>query len=81
MITAQSNPDISASLKSIDVNRAGHPELVGIRGIGPATADRIIEERARRPFADAADFRRRMHVRDSDWAQMIGDIVVTHPEN
>ena len=69
------------ALKSVDVNRARRPELVGIRGIGPATADRIIEERARRPFADTADFRRRINLRDSDWAQMIADIVVTPPEN
>jgi hypothetical protein len=69
------------ALRSVDVNRAGRAELVGIRGIGRATADQIIDERGRRPFADAADFRRRINLRDSDWAQIINDIVVTPAEN
>jgi hypothetical protein len=73
--------DNFSALRSVDVNVAGRPELVGIRGIGPATADRIIEERGRQPFADASDFRRRISLRDSDWAQMINDIVVTPAEN
>lgn len=69
------------ALKLVDVNRAGRPELVSLRGIGPATADRILDERARQPFADIADFRRRINLRESDWTQMMAEVVVSPPEN
>jgi len=40
----------AASMAAVDVNRANAQELEQIKGIGPATAQRIITERARGPF-------------------------------
>ena len=39
----------------VDINHASEAELDGIRGIGPATTRRILQERERRPFTDWAD--------------------------
>ena len=42
----------------IDVNIAGTAELMQIPGIGPKLSQRIVDERARRPFQTIADLRR-----------------------
>ena len=44
-----------AAFAQIDINTATEAELDGIRGIGPATTRRILDERARQPFKDWAD--------------------------
>jgi competence protein ComEA len=38
-----------------DVNQATQAELESIRGVGPGTAGRILEERKKSPFKDWAD--------------------------
>lgn len=42
----------------IDPNTASAPDLTRIPGIGPALADRIVEERARAPFRTVDDLQR-----------------------
>lgn len=41
---------------AVDVNKASAQELAQIKGIGPATAERIVEERAKSNFKDWDDF-------------------------
>ena len=45
---------------SIEVNQANEAELDGVRGFGPPTTARILQERAKAPFADWADMMRRV---------------------
>lgn len=42
----------------IDVNQASRDELQGLPGIGPALSQRILDERARRPFHSVEELRR-----------------------
>jgi competence protein ComEA len=42
----------------IDINRATLTELQRLPGIGPKTAERIVEERQKKPFASVDDLRR-----------------------
>ena len=44
--------------KTIDVNRATAEELQLLPGVGPKMAQRIIDERTRKPFAGVEDLRR-----------------------
>jgi len=49
------------ALAAVDVNFADEAALRGIKGIGPAKAKAIIDERAARgPFKDATDLSRRV---------------------
>lgn len=45
---------------ALDANTASADELQTIRGIGPATAARIVEARQREPFRDLDDLRARV---------------------
>ncbi|PAT41753.1 DNA uptake protein [Vandammella animalimorsus] len=47
---------VSAAAAAVDVNKADAQELTQIKGIGAATAERIIEERAKGQFKDWDDF-------------------------
>jgi competence protein ComEA len=44
----------------VDANTASREALQTIRGIGPVTAARIVEERRRQPFRDPQDLARRV---------------------
>lgn len=44
----------------VEANRAPPQDLVAIKGIGPATAERIVEARRQRPFTDWTDFIQRV---------------------
>ena len=46
---------------AVEANRAPPEDLMTIRGIGPATSQRIVEARAERPFASWPDFIQRVH--------------------
>jgi len=41
---------------AVEANQATPEDLMAIRGIGPATSQRIVEARTERPFASWADF-------------------------
>ena len=43
---------------AVRINAAAAAELELLPGIGPAMSQRIVEERSRRPFADAGDLTR-----------------------
>ncbi len=43
----------------IDLNRASAPELTGLPGIGPSTADRIIRSRQKAPFRSVEELQLR----------------------
>jgi competence protein ComEA len=45
-----------AAFAAVDVNKATAAELDGIKGIGPATSTRIIDERKKSQFKDWQDF-------------------------
>jgi competence protein ComEA len=49
---------LDAGAEPIDVNRASVEDLQRIPGVGPKTAQRIIDERAKRQFATVEDLRR-----------------------
>lgn len=41
---------------AVDANKGSAAELDGVKGIGPATSAKIIEERTKAPFKDWTDF-------------------------
>ena len=45
---------------AIDINDANEAELDSIRGVGPPTTARILQERAKAPFSNWADLMRRV---------------------
>ena len=45
---------------AIDINDANEAELDSIRGFGPPTTARILQERAKAPFSNWADLMRRV---------------------
>ncbi|MGP1630012.1 MAG: ComEA family DNA-binding protein [Giesbergeria sp.] len=45
----------SSALAQVDINTASEAQLDSIRGVGPATTRRILQERERQPFKDWAD--------------------------
>lgn len=45
---------------TVDANTASREELQSIRGIGPATSARIVDERRRQPFRDPQDLAHRV---------------------
>jgi competence protein ComEA len=49
---------MDAPTEPLDVNRATADELQKLPGVGPKTAQRIIDERAKKPFATVEDLRR-----------------------
>lgn len=46
----------AASFAAVDVNKASAAELDGIKGIGPAISEKIIQERKKGNFKDWNDF-------------------------
>lgn len=50
----------SGIAQALDANTASADELQTIRGIGPATAARIVEARSQEPFRDLDDLRERV---------------------
>lgn len=50
----------SLAFAATDANKATVNELTGIKGIGPATAERIIEARKQAPFKNWDDFIQRI---------------------
>lgn len=51
---------VSGVANALDANEASIDELQTIRGIGPATAARIVEARRQEPFRDLDDLRERV---------------------
>ncbi|MCD6682214.1 MAG: helix-hairpin-helix domain-containing protein [Burkholderiaceae bacterium] len=51
---------VSGVVNALDANEASIDELQTIRGIGPATAARIVEARRQEPFRDLDDLRERV---------------------
>lgn len=51
---------IGVAWAAVDANTASREALESIRGIGPATSARILEERQRQPFRDTQDLTRRV---------------------
>jgi competence protein ComEA len=49
---------VDAVREPIDVNRAGVEDLTKLPGVGPKLAQRIIDERAKKPFLAVDDLRR-----------------------
>lgn len=50
----------AASFAAVDVNKATAEELKGVKGIGPAMSERIVEERQKGDFKDWDDFKSRV---------------------
>lgn len=49
-----------AQAQTLDLAQARELDLDGLRGLGPATTQRILAERERAPFRDWADFMQRV---------------------
>lgn len=49
-----------AAESTLELNDAGQAALEALPGIGPALSERLLAERAQRPFADWADLQRRV---------------------
>ncbi|PAT32819.1 ComEA family DNA-binding protein [Vandammella animalimorsus] len=64
---------VSAATAAVDVNKADAQELTQIKGIGAATAERIIEERAKGQFKDWDDFIARVKGVGAAKAQSLSD--------
>ena len=45
----------ASALARVEINTATEAQLDGIRGVGPATTRRILQERERQPFQDWQD--------------------------
>ena len=45
---------------AVDANKASQAELESIKGIGPSVSGRMLEERAKKPFADWSDMETRV---------------------
>lgn len=58
--SSAASPAAARAPAGIDVNVATADELQTVRGIGPALAARILEERARGPYRDLADLEARV---------------------
>ena len=50
----------AASFAAVDVNKATAAELTGVKGIGPAMSERIVQEREKGSFKDWDDFKSRV---------------------
>ena len=50
----------AASFAAVDINKATPADLDSIKGIGPSTSTKIIDERKVSPFKDWADFIQRV---------------------
>ena len=48
-----------ASAQSLDIAQAREIDLDGLRGLGPSTTQRILQERERQPFRDWRDLMKR----------------------
>jgi competence protein ComEA len=46
---------VAGAFAAVDVNKATQAELEAVKGIGPATATKILDERKKAPFKDWAD--------------------------
>jgi competence protein ComEA len=55
-VSGQAQPEA----RTVDANTAGEEQLRSIPGIGPATAQRILQTRQRKPFRDLRDFGERV---------------------
>jgi competence protein ComEA len=51
---------LSFSATALEVNTASQAELEQLRGVGVALSERLLDERAKRPFADWKDLRARV---------------------
>lgn len=51
---------LSAASAAIEVNQASGDDLESVKGIGPSTAQRILQQRRAAPFRDWADFIQRV---------------------
>ncbi|ALP63598.1 ComEA family DNA-binding protein [Paraburkholderia caribensis] len=61
LVTAAMLAAFGQAFASVDVNSANEAALRGIKGIGPAKAKAILDERAAHgPFKDAADLSKRV---------------------
>lgn len=49
----------SAAAQTLDIAQAREMDLDGLRGLGPATTQRILQERERQPFKDWKDLMQR----------------------
>jgi competence protein ComEA len=45
---------------ALEINTASQAEIERVKGIGPTLSQRLLDERAERPFSDWSDLRRRV---------------------
>jgi competence protein ComEA len=60
----------------VDLNRASRPELEALPGIGPATAQRILDLRERSGAIQSLDQLRELRILPSQTVERIRDLVI-----
>ena len=53
-------PPLAGAAQPLDINTASLAQIEALSGVGTALAARVIEERAKRPFADWPDAQKRV---------------------
>lgn len=61
---------------AVDINRASKEELMSLKGIGEATADKIIEYRKESPFKSIEEIKNVKGVGEKKFEAIKGDIKV-----
>ena len=59
-VTLSASVMLSGAQAAVEANRASPEDLMAIKGIGPATSQRIVEARSHQPFAHWSDFIQRV---------------------